>query len=197
MMVFVFVVFGKTYSVRRLVPVFLFILVLASYLLYLGITPVIDRFLQTEVSNEQRLLAWQGVLSAFKDYPIFGSGLGTFQHIFKIYKPEGLYLLWEHAHNDYLELLLELGIVGSLIIAIFFFFQLKAIFKTPVEGKDIYLHAAFISSVTTIAVHSVVDFNLHIPSNAILFFLISGIAVRFSRIRNKIATREESDTEMG
>ncbi len=197
MMVFVFVVLGKTYSVRKLVPVFLFILVLATYLLYLGITPVIDRFLQTEVSNEQRLLAWQGALSAFKDYPIFGSGLGTFQHIFKIYKPEGLYRLWEHAHNDYLELLLEVGIAGSLIIAIFFFFQLNAIFKTPVKGKEIYLHAAFISSITTIAVHSIVDFNLHIPSNAILFFLISGIAVCFSRLRNKIATRGESEREMG
>src|SRR4030042_113831 len=64
-MVFAFVVFGKTYSVRRLVPVFLFILILASYLLYIGITPIIDRFSQTDVSNEQRLLAWQGGRSAF------------------------------------------------------------------------------------------------------------------------------------
>ncbi|MFH0933251.1 MAG: O-antigen ligase family protein [Nitrospirota bacterium] len=191
MMVFVFVVFGKTYSMRKLVPVFLFILILASYLLYLGITPIIDRFLQTEVSNEQRLLAWQGVLSAFTDYPFFGSGLGTFQYIFKIYKPEGLYLYWDHAHNDYLELLLEVGIVGAIIIAIFFFLGVKAIVNAPWKGKEVYLNAAFLSSITTIAVHSVVDFNLHIPSNAIVFFLISGIAVCFSKDRNSVAIREE------
>jgi O-antigen ligase len=181
LMVFVFVVFGRTHSVKRLVPVFLFILILASYLLYLGITPIIDRFSQTDVSNEQRLLAWQGVLSAFKDNPIFGSGLGTFQYIFKIYKPDGLYLYWEHAHNDYLELLLEAGVVGTIIVAIFFFFELKSILKTPWEGKETYLYAAFLSSITTIAVHSVVDFNLQIPSNAITFSLILGMALFLSR----------------
>ena len=189
-MVFAFVVFGKTYSVRRLVPVFLFILILASYLLYIGITPIIDRFSQTDVSNEQRLLAWQGVLSAFKDYPVFGSGLGTFQYIFKIYKPDGLYLYWDHAHNDYLELLLEIGIVGTIIVAIFFFFELKAILKTPWKGKEIYLNAAFLSSITTVAVHSVVDFNLQIPSNAIAFFLILGMALSLSRNRKQKRDRE-------
>jgi len=190
-MVFIFVVFGKTYSVRRLVPVFLFILILASYILYLGITPIIDRFLQTDVSNEQRLLAWQGLLSALKDYPIFGSGLGTFQYIFKIYKPDGLYLYWDHAHNDYLELLLEVGIVGIIIIAIFFFFELKALFKTPWEDKETYLRAAFLSSITTIAVHSVVDFNLQIPSNAITFFLILGMAVSFTINRHRVTQKDK------
>jgi O-antigen ligase len=190
-MVFVFVIFGKTYSMKRLVPVFLFVLVLVTYLLYLGITPIVDRFAQTEVTNEQRLIAWQGAVSALKDYPVFGTGLGTFQYIFKIYKPEGLYRYWDHAHNDYLELLLEVGIVGAIIIAILFFLGVKAIVNAPWKGKEVYLNAAFLSSITTIAVHSVVDFNLHIPSNAILFFLISGIAVCFSKDRNSAAIREE------
>ena len=196
-MVFAFVVFGKTYSVRRLVPVFLFIIILASYLLYLGIAPIIDRFSQTDVSNEQRLLAWQGVLSALKDYPVFGSGLGTFQYIFKIYKPDGLYLYWDHAHNDYLELLLEIGIVGTIIVAIFFFFELKTILKTPWEGKEIYLHAAFLSSITTIAVQSVVDFNLQIPSNAIAIFLILGMAASLSRSGKQKLIEKEIEKQKG
>ncbi|MEW6002614.1 MAG: O-antigen ligase family protein, partial [Nitrospirota bacterium] len=176
-MVFVFVIFGRTYSMKKILPVFLFILVLLTYLLYLGISPIIERFSQTGLTDDQRFLAWQSTLWALRDFAVLGSGLGTFQHIFKIYKPEGLYLYWDHTHNDYLELLLEIGIIGAIVVVIFFFFVLKAILENYGRGREIYLKAAFLSSITTLAVHSVVDFNIHIPSNAILFFLVLGMAL--------------------
>lgn len=182
LLVFSFFILIRGMSRKKLIiPLFLFVLVLAVYLLYLGIAPVTERFSQSGVSDEQRFAAWQATLSAVADYPVFGSGLGTFQHIFSIYKPEGLYLYWDHAHNDYLELLLEVGIAGVIIGAVFFFFVLKTVLLTEWRDRDLYTGAAVLSSIATMAVHSIFDFNLHIPSNAILFWLILGLGVSLSR----------------
>jgi len=179
----VFVLFSSRKGISKtiLIPICMFVVILAGYLLFFGISPILERFAESSVTTDSRLVAWRGTLSAFSDYPVFGSGLGTFQHIFKVYQPEGLRLYWNHAHNDYLELLLELGIVGTLIVMLFFVVVLKTIIKTNWSRKDVYLGAAFLSSITTIAFHSIVDFNLHIPSNALLFSLILGLGVSFSR----------------
>jgi len=181
LLVFSFVSFTKGMSKKKLIPVFLFVLVLTVYLLSLGISPIVERFMHTDVSGEQRFAAWQGTLSAFRDFPLFGSGMGTFQHIFKVYQPDGLTLYWDHAHNDYLELLLEAGIIGTLIAAAFFFSLFRIMVKAEWKGRNIYLGAAFFASITTMAVHSITDFNLHIPSNAILFSLILGLSIAMSK----------------
>lgn len=180
MLVFSVLVLTKGMSKKKLVPILLFVVVLAAYLLFLGISPVVERFVQGEVSNEQRVTAWQGTLAALRDYPILGSGFGTFEYVFKIYQPNGLYGYWDHAHNDYLELLLDLGLVGIIPVCIFLFVVLRLIIRTEWKGRDLYLGAALLASITSIAVHSLVDFNLHIPSNALLFFLVLGLGVSLS-----------------
>ncbi|HXX53154.1 MAG TPA: O-antigen ligase family protein [Thermodesulfovibrionales bacterium] len=183
LLAFSYVLLTRGISKKKLIPIALFVLVLMFYLLFFGISPIIEKFAQSKEASTSRFLAWQATLSAFRDYPVLGSGLGTFQYIFKVYQPEGLRLYWAHAHNDYLELLLELGIVGSIIVVIFFLIVLGKIMRTDWKGKNLYLGASLLSSITTIAVHSMVDFNLHIPSNAILFSLILGLAVSLSRAK--------------
>jgi O-antigen ligase len=190
MLVFFLLISRKGISRAKLIPICIFALILTGYLLFFGISPIIERFAESSMTTESRFVAWRGTLSAFRDYPIFGSGLGTFQYIFKVYQPEGLRLYWNHAHNDYLELLLELGIVGSLIAVFFFTVILRTIMKTDWSEREMYIGAAFLSSITTIAVHSIVDFNLHIPSNALLFSLILGLGVCFSRGKNNYKKRQ-------
>ncbi len=192
MLVFSILVLAKGVSRRKLIPILLFTLILGVFLAYLGISPIVSRFAQSEVSTEQRFSAWMGTLSAFRDYAVLGSGFGTFEYIFKIYQPDGLYDYWGHAHNDYLELLLDLGIVGTVIVAIFLFIVLRTIIKTEWGSRGLYLKAAFLSSLSTIAVHNLVDFNLHIPSNALLFFLILGLGVSLSR--NRMSGSQEEDS---
>ena len=181
LLVFSFVSFTRDMSKKKLIPVFLFVLVLSVYLLSLGISPVIERFARTDVTGEQRLAVWQGTLSAIRDFPVFGSGMGTFQYVFRLYQPDGLRAYFDHAHNDYLEFLLEAGVVGGLIAAAFFFFLFRIVAKAEWRGRDIYLCAAFFASITAVAIHSIVDFNLHIPSNAILFSLVLGLAAAHAR----------------
>lgn len=181
---FSFVVFAKSVSRRRLIPVMLFVLAVTVYLLSLGVTPVLERFAQREVSQEDRLVVWQGTLAAFRDFPVFGSGLGTFKHVFRIYQPDGLRAYFDHAHNDYLEYLLEGGIAGVFVGAFFLFFTLKAILEKRWRQRDIYMQAGFLSSLATITVHSLFDFNLHIPSNALLFSLVLGMAASFQKAKD-------------
>jgi len=192
MLVFSFIVFTKGRSKRILIPVLLFVLVVGMYLIFFGISPVIEKFVHSEVSADKRLIVWKGTLSAFRDFPVFGSGLGTFEHIYKVYQPEGPALYWTHAHNDYIEFLLEFGTVGALIGALFLFFAFTMLMKTDWTGRELYLHAAFLSSITTIAVHSMFDFNLHIPSNAILFSLVLGLGVSLSRIKMNNRTKQDA-----
>jgi len=170
-------------SYRRLLPIFIFLAILVIYLLYLGITPIVERFYKTDVTSEQRLSAWQASLSIISDFPIFGSGMGTFQYIFKKYKPDGLYAYWDHAHNDYIEQLVEGGILGFILIAAFLFFVIRGLFRIDIKKNDLYLRAGIISSITAMMTHSFFDFNLHIPSNAIVFFMILGLAVAICRTR--------------
>jgi hypothetical protein len=182
-------------SKKRLVPVLIFVFALFVYLIYIGISPIIERFAQSGISSHERLSVWFATITAFRDFPIFGTGLGTFQHIFPMYKPDGIAMFYQHAHNDYFEVLFEQGAVGMFFLLLFLFVAAKVIVDTRWRGREAHLRAAFVASLVSIAVFSLFDFNLHIPSNAILLSLVLGLAVSLSRLQKadhgrKVALRE-------
>ncbi len=177
-------VFSAILLIRRspkwqLMLLAVFAVAFASFVLYAGVAPLLARFSKEGVSDTARLMAWKGAWAAFRDFPVFGTGLGTFVNVFTYYQPIHLQKIWEHAHNDYLELLTEGGLAGFLISAAFVVAILRAAFgeKSNWEGRAAYFKAGFIASLVTISVHSFVDFNLHVPSNAILLSIIIGLAV--------------------
>jgi O-antigen ligase len=159
-----------------------FAFMLFLYLLYLGIDPVIDRFYKTDITTEERLVVWSGTLNAFKDFYLTGSGLGTFINIFPLYSPEGINALYDHAHNDYLEFILEAGTIGIVLLLLFLLFFVRHVSKSTWEGHKGIIKISLISSITTMVVHSIFDFNLHIPSNALMLSAIFGMAVATSRL---------------
>jgi O-antigen ligase len=169
-------------SKRSLIPTISFVIGLFLYLIYLGVSPILERFAQSGVESQERLLVWFASLTAFRDFFVFGAGLGSFHHIFPIYKPNGIETFYQHAHNDYIEILLELGVVGALIGLYCLGSVAKSILRIRWRGREEYLKAAFVASFASIAVFSLFDFNLHIPSNAILFSFILGLAVAMSRM---------------
>jgi hypothetical protein len=175
---------------KRLVPVLIFVFALFIYLIYIGISPIIERFAQSGISSHERLLVWSASISAFRDFPIFGTGLGTFQHIFPMYKPDGITMFYQHAHNDYLEVLFEQGAVGMFLLLLFLFVVARVIVDTRWRGREGTLKAAFAASLVSIAVFSLFDFNLHIPSNAILLSFILGLAVSLSRLQKAASQKQ-------
>jgi O-antigen ligase len=185
----VIVVWGAS-SRRGVIPVLSFVVALLGYLIYLGVSPIVQRFAQSGVSSAERLLVWSASITAFRNFPVFGTGLGTFQHIFPMYKPDGIETFYQHAHNDYIEILLELGISGAFLGLVFLGLAGKHILYVRWRGRKRYLKAAFVASLVSLTAFSLFDFNLHIPSNAILLSFILGLAVAMSRLEQEADSRK-------
>ena len=152
-----------------------FLIAVTVYLLYLGVDPVIDRFYKTDISKEDRLIAWSSTLAAWQDFWVVGTGPGTFIDIFPLYSPPGLQGIYDHAHNDYLEFMLETGSVGVAIFLSFVAVLAYTCVKTGLQGKRGIIKIAAVSSVCSMLVHSLFDFNLHILSNMLLFAVVLGM----------------------
>jgi O-antigen ligase len=149
---------------------------------WLGVNQMLSRFssLQSlEVTHSKRASMRHGAWKIFLDHPILGTGLGTLQQVYPPY--ETLYdgRIVNHAHNDYMEALAETGIMGGLCCAWF----LGAVFLGALrhlqdEGNSFAntLRLCGWTGCCGLLVHSLVDFNLHIPSNLMLFLFMSLLA---------------------
>jgi len=153
-----------------------------SLVSWLGVREVLSRFgsLQTlEVKEAKRASMRHGAWNIFLDHPLLGTGLGTIQLVYPPY--ETLYdgKIVNHAHNDYLEALAETGILGGLCCAWFIGVLVFAAMRTLQEANLTFAAALRLAGLTGCCgffVHSLVDFNLHIPANAFLFFLMALLA---------------------
>jgi O-antigen ligase len=149
---------------------------------WLGVKQVLERFssLQTlEVSVGKRASMRGDTWRIFLDHPWTGTGLGTLQTVYPRY--ETLYdgKIVNHTHNDYLEALAETGLLGGLCCAWFLGVMFLESLRRLTESSHSFaatLHLAGLVGCTGFLVHSLVDFNLHIPANALLFFLMAILA---------------------
>jgi O-antigen ligase len=159
------------------------VLLLALSMVYwLGVGQLLERFssLQSlEVSAGKRASMRQDTWQIFLHHPLTGTGLGTLQIVYPPY--ESLYdgKIVNHAHNDYLEALAETGILGGLCCAWFLGVLFRESFMRLRQLNNSFPGTLQLSGLVACAgflVHSSVDFNLHIPSNALLFFLMAHLA---------------------
>ncbi len=137
-----------------------------------------ERFAKLEEDHIGRLIISQDSIGIVRDYPVLGTGLGTFESAYMRYQTTMPRLLFDHAHNDYVELVTDTGVVGILLaagMALVFFWNIFRRWrrKHGLFGKCI--GAGGLTSFVAIAVHSFTDFNLHIPANALLFSVISAL----------------------
>ena len=157
------------------------IVLLLAFLLvsWLGVRQILERFsaMQSlEVTLGKRASMRQDTWHIFREHPWAGTGLGTLPTVFPAY--ETLYdgKIVNHAHNDYLEILADTGLAGAACCAWFlgvlFFASLKQLLMTD-NSFAAALHLSGIVACCGFLVHSLVDFNLHIPGNALLFFLVA------------------------
>jgi O-antigen ligase len=161
------------------IAVLLLALVMVSWL---GVGQILQRFstLQSlEATTGKRASMRRGTWQIFLQHPIGGTGLGTLQIVYPPY--ESLYdgKIVNHSHNDYLEALAETGILGGFCCLWFLGVLFKESlgrwrqFTTSFAGA---LQLSGLVACCGFLVHSFVDFNLHIPANALCFFLMAHLA---------------------
>jgi O-antigen ligase len=191
--------------IRIAVGVGAFAVVLVSLLVWLGgkelTTRVtsISKETRTEISGGMRLSIDRDTLQMFRQKPILGWGLGTFPVVYPQFRSFYTNFFVNEAHNDYLQLLAETGVVGFGIM-IWFVVVLYGRVRRKIGNWTTNMSAAVTLACTLgctgILVHSLVDFNLQIPANAAFFYVFCSIAaapalLQRSRKRKPLEIEEE------
>jgi O-antigen ligase len=138
-------------------------------------------FISTDgLTGEGRTDLWVETIPLIKAYPVFGCGLGGYETAFSRFKISGILVTDDFVHNDYLQLLAELGFIGFAIGAALALSVARTALGGAVKSSDPearYFTVACVGALTTIALHSWADFNLYIPANAMLLAWISGMTM--------------------
>ena len=122
----------------------------------------------------------RGAWHIFLDHRLSGTGLGTLVAVYPKY--ETLYdgKIVDHAHDDYAELLAETGVAGGLCGLVFLLMLFRQSAKRLAEEQSAFSQAFHVAGAVAcigLLIHSLVDFNMHIPANGLLFLLQSAVII--------------------
>jgi O-antigen ligase len=132
-----------------------------------------------EINGGVRLSIDRDCLRMFAKRPLLGWGLGTFPIVYPEFRSFYTTFFVNQAHNDYLQLLVETGLAGFSIAAWFLvlvFRRAAGKLKNWTETASGALTVAALLGCVGILVHSILDFNLQIPANAALFYVLCAVA---------------------
>ncbi len=147
-----------------------------------GASAVFDRFSAIQGSNlGNRFGVWQDTLGVIKDFPITGTGLNTFGVAMFFYQRHDAMSRYLQAHNDYLQLLSEGGLLLAIPVLVTIGLFARAVwqrFRDPYPDPTMYwLRVGAVTGLAAIGLQETVDFSLQIPGNAVLFTVLCAIAL--------------------
>ena len=200
--VFAVIVITREKSLKAALTIGAFLLLLTGLLTWVGGGEVAKRLAsihaetRTELSGGTRLTIDRDGLRMLLKRPALGWGLGTFPVVYPQFRSFYTNFYVNAAHDDYVQLLVETGVLGCAIMVWFLIALYRSSTKklrdwgTNINGS---LTLAALLGCVGILVHSFVDFNLQIPANAALFYVLCVVAaseplVESSRRRRSGAT---------
>jgi O-antigen ligase len=164
----------------RLLAVGVAVLIALAFLL-LPTDPLIHRFADLasteEISVNTRVEIWRETWQMIQTYPWLGVGLGGYESSFIAYKTAAPLNLVDFAHNDYLQYLAELGIIGFVPLGFLGTRTVAQAFRIGSVSEDLderCFGIAATASLAAIALHSSVDFNLYVPAHMLMVSWIAG-----------------------
>ena len=170
---------------------------------WFGYDRVVTRLgtIQDELTSRgSRLAIWSRALPLVRDFPLWGSGYGTYQFVDVLHRGDALHagMIVYHAHNDYLEALVEGGLAlfipVMVAVALVFRLGLRAVRRhedRPVGGLVLGALMGF----TTVAIHSFSDFGMHIPANAVIVTVLCAQLCAAGRQRGGAGPETRADRE--
>ena len=133
-----------------------------------------------------RIELWRAALKQWQLAPVFGTGAGTYRFYGREFRGEQMQYDPVDVHNDYLHLLCEYGLVGLAGFLLFFSAHLRQGWRSLIRfatnsgggallSTRLALYLGAIAAIAAYVVHSALDFNLHIPANALLLAFVFGL----------------------
>ncbi len=167
-------------GIRRSVLV-LMILIPVILLTWQSVRAPGERFiedLENTYSVGGRLPAWKASLRMVPDNPLFGTGFGTFEHAFPTYQPPELRGYWDHLHNDFLQFLIEGGIVTFILVLLFLLLLFYPVRKPGINEQEAPpFRASILGGLAAVLLHSLVDFPFRIPAIAVMTAFLVGLYI--------------------
>lgn len=145
----------------------------------IGLVPVLERFAKLDPLGDDRWTIYASVSQAIGEFFPLGSGIGTFNQAYlRFHAPDFIGVFINRAHNDYLEWIMEGGIIAAALILGFLSLYLMRWFR--VWNRSQWNTFNFIQvgagiGLFAMMLHTLVDFNLHIPANQIYFAFLAAL----------------------
>ena len=127
--------------------------------------------------DEPRFAIWRDAVPVARSYALTGCGLGSFESALHPFKKSAPLARYDFAHNDYLQLFVELGVIGSTLLLALLLLTARSVWRTTRAGHGDRRAVAIAcgGAIAAVAVHSLADFNLYIPANAMACAWVLGI----------------------
>jgi len=123
----------------------IFVISVIAMLLWVGLEPVLKELATLEEGTADKGFAlrfaasWAGVTQLVRVYPFLGTGLGSFPYVFSAVQPVDLHSVWNYLANDWIELLIEVGIVGFSLVALAVLIFIRRMANMVRENKSAYI----------------------------------------------------------
>jgi len=162
-------------------------------------------FVHGKLDDDARFTLWSPALKIWRDNPLWGGGPGHFDYRFRPYRPEEIQARPDHVHNDFLNLLADWGLAGLALVAATWTLVGLGVRKawsfvrnppSDIGGRQGSTRFALVLGsalgLAAIFFHSVVDFNMYIPANALLAVTLMALLtchLRFATDRYWVTAR--------
>jgi O-antigen ligase len=132
--------------------------------------------MSTDMAEEGRWPVYEILVQAITDAPVTGFGLGNFKTVFPLYRDHTVIGYYDRAHNDYLELIFELGIPAAFLFYLSILWVVVLCWKGMNRRRQqkIYPTLAVAASVL-VGAHAIIDFSLQMPSISLFYVMILGL----------------------
>ena len=147
-------------------------LVILFSVLLIGIKPIIKRFSWERLTRESRPIYYKNTIDLIKSFPLWGTGPGTYVYAYPMFEKVDSSGILSHAHNDYLEVLAESGIGGGGCLILLAILAVGYLFLRWMRRSDYLVKGIVLgctAGIVSLLIHSLSDFNLRIPANAVYF----------------------------
>jgi O-antigen ligase len=140
---------------------------------WIGLGGIVAAF-ETRGIQGSRLDLWADMLPMVPDFPVFGLGLNAFSSAYPFYQTVWRTEWIGEAHNEYLQVLLDLGIVGVVLVSGLLVLVFRAAWRNASRGG---LELGLFGALLVLAIHNLVDFNWQIPANAATWVALAALAL--------------------